>query len=188
MFARVFGVVYRIYLRFMLRRCGVGLKVGFGAHVKGFSNIEIGNHFFSGPFLYMHTNDISDICIGNDVMLGPYVKVISGNHVIDHTGGVMRSAPRKKRGFDKGIVIGDDVWIGAGATVLDGAVISEGVVVAAGSVLSRYVPPYVIVGGIPARVIRPRFDYDDLVKVIDAKDSSLSANNIWGEYRDLGIV
>jgi len=55
-------------------------------------------------------------------------------------------------------LIGSDVWIGANAIVLPGVTIGDGAIVAAGSVVSRDVPPYAIVGGVPARVIRFRFD------------------------------
>lgn len=55
-------------------------------------------------------------------------------------------------------IIGNDVWIGANAIILPGVTIGDGAIIAAGSVISRDVPPYAIVGGVPARVIRFRFD------------------------------
>lgn len=57
-------------------------------------------------------------------------------------------------------VIGNDVWIGARALILDGRSVGDGAVVAAGAVVTRDVPPYAIVGGVPARVIRYRFAPD----------------------------
>ena len=55
------------------------------------------------------------------------------------------------------IVIGHDVWIGARAIILDGVVIGNGAIIGAGAVVTSNVPPYAIVGGVPARVIRHRF-------------------------------
>ncbi|MFP5077778.1 DapH/DapD/GlmU-related protein [Rhizobium sp. YIM 134829] len=58
---------------------------------------------------------------------------------------------------DRKVVIGHDVWIGHGATVLSGVTIGNGAVIGAGAVVSRDVAPYTIVGGVPARLIKPRF-------------------------------
>lgn len=55
------------------------------------------------------------------------------------------------------IVVGDDVWIGNGATILSGVHIGQGAVIAAGAVVSRDIPPYAIVGGVPAKVLKYRF-------------------------------
>jgi acetyltransferase-like isoleucine patch superfamily enzyme len=59
---------------------------------------------------------------------------------------------------DRDVIIGDDVWIGARAIILHGVTIGRGSVVAAGAVVARDVPSYAIVGGVPARVIRYRWD------------------------------
>jgi phosphonate metabolism protein (transferase hexapeptide repeat family) len=59
---------------------------------------------------------------------------------------------------ENAVVIGHDVWIGHGATVLPGVTVGNGAVIGAGAVVSRDVSPYAIVGGVPARLIRERFD------------------------------
>ena len=64
----------------------------------------------------------------------------------------------KEQGVNsKGIVIEDNVWIGASATILDGVTISKGAVIAAGSVVNKNVDKYAIVAGVPAKVIGSRF-------------------------------
>lgn len=71
--------------------------------------------------------------------------------------------------FSKGdIVVGDDVWIGYGATIMSGVHIGQGAVIAAGAVVTKDVPPYAIVGGVPAKVIRYRFEpeiVEELLKI-----------------------
>lgn len=58
--------------------------------------------------------------------------------------------------------VGNDVWIGAGAIVLDGVTIGDGAIIAAGAVVTKDVPPYAIVGGVPAQIIRYRFDINTI--------------------------
>ena len=65
------------------------------------------------------------------------------------------------------VVIGSDVWIGAGATVLSGVSIGHGAVVAARAVVTRDVPPYAVVGGNPATIVRMRFDAATVAALLD---------------------
>ena len=61
------------------------------------------------------------------------------------------------------IVVGNDVWIGYEAVILSGVTIGDGAIVAARAVVTKDVPPYAIVGGVPAKIIRPRFP-EDVIK------------------------
>ena len=67
------------------------------------------------------------------------------------------------------IVIGNDVWIGYEAVILSGVTIGDGAIVAARSVVTRDVPPYTIVGGVPARPIRRRFDQETIDALLELR-------------------
>ena len=74
----------------------------------------------------------------------------------------------------KQTIIGNDVWIGANATILDGISIGDGAIVGAGAVVTKDIPPYEIWGGVPAKKIKSRYSDDDIRKLIDAKWWELS--------------
>ncbi len=72
--------------------------------------------------------------------------------------------------FSKGPVrIGNDVWIGANATILSGVIVGDGAVIAAGSVVTKPVPPFAIVGGVPARIIKYRFPGETIEQLLRVK-------------------
>ena len=90
--------------------------------------------------------------VGARVLMGPHVCLLAENHNFDDL-----ARPIKDQGVSRrGIVVEDDVWLGAGAIVLAGVTIGHDSVVAAGSVVTRDVPPFAVVGGAPARVLRAR--------------------------------
>jgi acetyltransferase-like isoleucine patch superfamily enzyme len=90
------------------------------------------------------------VTIGDRVYTSPFSQVIAVNHVFDDP-----TRPFIDQGITaEGIVIEDDVWIGAGAVITDGVRIGKGAVVAAGAVVTKDVAPHTIVGGVPARLIK----------------------------------
>lgn len=81
--------------------------------------------------------------------------------------------------FSKGdIVVDDDVWIGYGATIMSGVHIGQGAVIAAGAVVTKDVPPYAIVGGVPAKAIRYRFETEIIKELLRLDYSKLNEKMI----------
>mgnify|MGYP003303392449 CR=1 FL=1 len=74
----------------------------------------------------------------------------------------------------KKIIIGNDVWIGARAMIMGGVTIGDGAVIAAGAIVTKDVPPYAVVGGIPAKIIKYRFEKQIIDKLIEIKWWNLS--------------
>lgn len=94
--------------------------------------------------------------------------------------------------FGKGnIVVNDDVWIGYGATIMSGVHIGQGAVVAAGTVVTKDVPPYAIVGGVPAKVIKYRFNEEiiqELLKVDYSQiDEAMVREHIDDLYKEFDV-
>lgn len=92
------------------------------------------------------------ITIGSDVIMGPNVQIFSENHNFSNL-----SLTIKAQGITKqAVVIGNNCWIGAGASILAGVTIGDGCVIAAGSVVNKSVPENTIVAGVPAKVVKSR--------------------------------
>ncbi|MEF9933463.1 MAG: CatB-related O-acetyltransferase [Cetobacterium sp.] len=130
--------------------------------------------------------------IGNFVSLGPGVKfILGGNHEIN----TFTTFPfkvmilgEKIEAWTKGkIFVKDDVWIGMDSIVLSGVTIGQGAVVAAGSVVTKDVPPYAIVGGNPAKLIKYRFSQDLIKKMQKFNWSKVDINKIEEIKKELYI-
>ncbi|CAN5475800.1 sugar O-acetyltransferase [soil metagenome] len=109
-------------------------------------NLRIGRNVFVNQGCRL--DDIGGIELGDDVMLGPGVRIITSGHPLD-------PALRRRQVTVAPIVVGRNVWIGAGATILQGVTIGDDAVVAAGAVVTGDVPPAVLAAGAPARVVKP---------------------------------
>lgn len=83
------------------------------------------------------------------------------------------------------IVVEDDVWIGYGSTILSGVRIGQGAVIAAGSVVNKDVPPYAIVGGVPAKIIKYRFAPELIQQLLKINYSALDVDTIRAHEADL---
>lgn len=157
--------------RGMLDKCGVDVNVEHGAWFGSGKGIELGDRSDLG----MDSLIIGPVQVGRDVMMGPRCILLASSHEIASV-----DVPMNTQGFrpDRPIVIEDDVWIGAGCIILPGRRIGTGSVVGAGSVVVSDVPPWSVVAGNPARVVKERRSGDpvrDLVADVagDAGQNSL---------------
>ncbi|RIK30596.1 MAG: transferase [Anaerolineae bacterium] len=144
-----------------LHACPSGIEIGSGTivmhgavlHVYNFrglpnSGIRIGRDSLVGEYSIIRGQ--GGVQIGDRVYTSPFTQIIAVNHVFDDP-----NRPFVEQGITaEGIVIEDDVWLGAGAVITDGVRVGKGAIVAAGAVVTQDVPAHTVVGGVPAKPIR----------------------------------
>jgi len=130
-----------------------------------YKNISLGNNVYIGPGASFIAS-ISNINIGDYTFFGPNVTIRGGNHSSHIVGKLMAEyKPEDKLVTDdESVIIDEDVWVGTGAIILKGVHIGRGAIVAAGAVVNKNVPPYAIVGGVPAKIIKFRWCAEDILK------------------------
>lgn len=109
-------------------------------------NINVGDNFLANYNVTIL--DIREVDIGDNVMIAPNTLITTVNHPLNPMG------RRKHLGIAKPVKIGNDVWIGANVVILPGVTIGNNVVIAAGAVVTKDIPDNVLVGGIPAKIIK----------------------------------
>ena len=155
-------------------------KVGRNSDV---TKSKIGFATYIGDECYLRQSKIGRYC-----SIGSWVKVISGKHPLDYvmTHPIVFNDSLKKLGlassnyipYDKSyeyiedeyyIEIGNDVWVGQSVEIMSGVKIGDGVVIAAGAVVTKDVEPYSIIGGVPAKIIKKRFEDEEIEKLLKIK-------------------
>jgi acetyltransferase-like isoleucine patch superfamily enzyme len=120
-------------------------------------HLWLGSNVYIGPAVYL----IGPISIGDDVLIAPNVSILATNHEFMVVGCAIRASGQSDT---KGVVVGDDVWLGYGATLMPGVHIGQGAVVGARSFVKDDIPPYVVATGSPCRPIRLRFTDTELLE------------------------
>lgn len=139
---------------FMQKIIGFNRFVGWPCHftskIIAKNNIELGSRTFPGwsPGCYIQAKN--GIRIGNNLRMGPGVSLVSANHNLDDYDIWDECDP---------IVIGSNVWLGAGVVVMPGVKIGDNVVIAANAVVTKSVPSNTVAGGVPCEVIKEKSTY-----------------------------
>lgn len=113
------------------------------------ASVSIGDRTTVGYHTFVFAS--ASISIGHDCLIAPFVYIVDSDH------GIERNTPiNQQPNLTAPIVIGNDVWIATGAKILRGVTVHEGAIIAAGAIVNQDVPPYTIVGGIPAKPMGKR--------------------------------
>lgn len=141
----------RLLLRFRYRNARVGKSFHVGTSVSIGEGLVAGDYVYIGPYSQLPPQ----VHIGSYSSLSAYVAIVGADHNYDPPGVPIVFAGRPPSRIT---TIGSDVLVGHGAILMRGITIGNGAIVGAGSVVTKDVPAYAVVAGVPAEVLRYRFD------------------------------
>jgi acetyltransferase-like isoleucine patch superfamily enzyme len=128
-----------------------------------YKTIEIGSNVVIGRGAIFVASD-SSIKISDKAMFGANVTIMGGNHSTHIIGKAMfdYKISDKLASDDQPVTIETDVWVGCGSYILNGVNVGRGAIIAAGAVVTKDIPPYAIVGGVPAKIIKYRWSAEQI--------------------------
>lgn len=159
----IYNKIYIPYYKKRMVRCGDGVSLDPFTSEIHYTTLYVGNSVSFGG--YADINSINaKIIIGDHVVFGPHVSLRGGNHRTDVVGMFVDTVGEEYKlpENDQDIIIEGDNWIGMNVTILKGVTVGRGAIVAAGSLVVKSVPPYSIVGGVPAKVLKNRFSEEQI--------------------------
>ena len=149
-----------------MRHCGKGVYLRpMSSDIKGIENLSVGDGTSIPKGSTFYCTD-APLTIGKKVIFGPNPTIITGDHRIDIIGKYIIdvTVDEKLPENDAPVVIEDGVWCGANVTILKGVTIGHGSVIAAGAVVTQSFPPYSIIGGVPAKLLKMRFTEEEILE------------------------
>lgn len=160
---RLYNRLYVPYYKKKLIACGNNVVFSPANSIFTFSNISIGN-FVNIGYGADFVATKSKIIIKDNVVFGPHVSIRGGDHRFDIVGKYIIDVTdsEKKPENDADVIFEGDNWIGMNSTILKGCTIGFGSIIAAGAVVTNSVPPFAIVGGVPAKILKYRFTEEEM--------------------------
>lgn len=157
-------LIFAFFYKQSMKHCGKHVYLRpLSSDFKGLWNMSIGDHTSIPKGSTFYCTE-APLTIGNKVIFGPAPTIITGDHRIDVIGKYIIDSKEKLPENDAPVIIEDDVWCGSHVTILKGVTIGRGSVVAAGAIVTKSCPPYSIIGGIPAKVLKYRFTIDEILE------------------------
>nr|WP_275420148.1 polysaccharide pyruvyl transferase family protein [Fervidibacillus halotolerans] len=138
-------------LQLPFKKIGKNVEIHKGTFFMS-QNIEIGDNVYIGPDAYIFAQ--GGLLIGKGTIIGPRVTILTSNHNYDSPD--LESIPYDGKNILRKVIISENVWIGANVSIAPGVTIGEGAVIAMGAVVTKDVPPFTVVGGNPAKIIKYR--------------------------------
>ena len=161
----------------------------FNNDLNALNNISVGKYTYGEIKVFVFNYDYK-LTIGSFCSIAPDVSfVLSGDHKINNITTFpfyTKVIDGRNEAISKGnIIVGDDVWFGTNSTILSGVTIGQGAIIAAGSIVTKDVPPYAIVGGNPAKVIKYRFGDNVIQKLLKIDLNKLDEQTIKSHINSL---
>lgn len=167
-FSYIWDKIWSYVWKRNMKYCGKNVYLRpMSSDIKGIWNLSIDDDSLI-PKNSVFYCTLAPIMIGKKVIFGPHPTIITGDHRTDIVGKYIMDIEDHDKfenginRYDSPVIIEDDVWCGANVTILKGVRIGKGCIVAAGAVVTKSFPPYSIIGGVPAKLIKKRFSDDEI--------------------------
>lgn len=163
-FPFIWDKILSYFYKHAMKYCGTNVYIRpSNSDFKGLENLSIGNNTSIPKGSVFYCTEAS-LTIGENVIFGPNPTIITGDHRTDIIGKFIIDIDEKIPENDKPVIIEDDVWAGANITILKGVTIGRGSIIAAGALVTKSCPPYSIIGGVPAKIIKYRFNVNEILE------------------------
>jgi len=165
--------LYYLFSFMRFKKVGKNIILSKGGTFIRPEEIVFGNNIFISRNFHISARNL---IFGNNIMIGPNLVIECDDHIYNKVGVAMFQTQKERKGSF--IKLEDDIWIGAGVTILKNVIIGEGAVIGAGSIVTKDIPPYTICAGIPCKALKPRFNEQELEKHLYIVKSSKKSSEI----------